>query len=148
MPLFDGQMIPDFITNALDGKVLEIFGDESFRTSLLYVSDAVAGLRKMMAAPAGLGAVNLGSDLDMKLVDVAQTIIEMTGSTASLQFKPPLLFMSQLGLPDLTKAKEQLGWMPLTTLDNGLKQTIDYTISHKSLLDYQTFADALKKKKI
>lgn len=137
MPLYDGQMIPDFITNALEGKDLEIYGDESFRTSLVYVSDVVDGMIKMMHVPAGLGPVNLGSDLDVPLLDVAHRIIEMTGSSSKVTFKPALLFMSQLGLPDLSKAKEKLGWLPLVTLDNGLKQSIDYTIAHKSLLTFR-----------
>ncbi len=134
MPLFDGQMIPDFITNALDGKDLEIYGDESFRTSLLYVSDAVDGMMKMMQGPSGQGPMNVGSDIDMPIIDVAQSIIEMTGSTSKILFKPTLLFMTQLGLPDLSKVKESLGWIPLVTIDNGLKKTIDYTIANKSLL--------------
>jgi len=137
MPLFDGQMIPDFITNALDNKDLVIYGDESFRTSIVYVSDVVDGMTKLMAAPNDIGPVNIGSDLDMPLVDVAQRIIEMTGSTSRITFEPPLLFMSQLGLPDIAKAKEKLGWLPLVRLDEGLKRAIDYTIAHKSLLGFK-----------
>ncbi len=134
MPLFDGQMVPDFITDSLDNKDLIIFGDETFRTALVYVSDIIDGLIKLMHAPKDIGPVNLGSDLDLPLVDVAQRIIEMTGSTSRLTFQDPLLFMTQLGLPDITKAKEKLGWLPLVRLDEGLKRTIDYTIAHKSLL--------------
>ena len=137
MPLFDGQMIPDFITDALDNKDLAIYGDETFRTSLVYVSDVVDGLIKLMHAPTGMGPVNFGSDLDVQLVDVAQRIIEMTGSSARVKFEPPLLFMSQLGLPDITKAKDKLAWIPLVQLDDGLKRTIDYTIAHKSLLGFK-----------
>ncbi len=139
MPLFDGQMIPDFITNALDGVDLEIFGDETFRTSLVYVTDVVDGMIKMMAAPQDIGPVNLGSDIDVPLVDVANRIMEMTGSSSKIAFKGELLFMTQLGLPDLSKAKEQLGWIPLITLDEGLKKTIDYTIANKSLLSFKQF---------
>ncbi len=138
MPLFDGQMIPDFITNALDGKDLEIYGDETFKTSLIYVADVVDGMMKMMLTPKGIGPVNLGSDLDVKLVDVAQRIIEMTGSTSKIVFKGSLLFMTQLGLPDLSKAKEKMGWIPLITLDDGLKRTIEYAMSHKSLLSFRS----------
>lgn len=137
MPLFDGQMVPDFITNALDGNSLAIYGDETFRTSLVYVSDVVDGLVKLMHAPADIGPVNLGSDLDMPLIDVAQRIIEMTGSTSRITFEPPLLFMTPLGLPSITKAKDKLGWLPLVRLDEGLKRTIDYTIAHKSLLGFK-----------
>jgi UDP-glucuronate decarboxylase len=137
MPLFDGQMIPDFITNALDGKDLVIYGNETFRTALVYVSDVVDGLIKLMHAPADTGPVNLGSDVDVALVDVAQRIIEMTGSTSRVTFEQPLLFMSQLGLPDIAKAKDKLGWLPLIQLDEGLKRTIDYTVAHKSLLGFR-----------
>ena len=139
MTLFDGQMIPDFITNALDGKELEIFGDEAFRTSLVYVTDVVDGMIKIMAAGVNPGPVNLGSDVDVPLVDVANRIMEMTGSASKIAFRDSLMFITQLGLPDLTKAKEKLGWIPLVTLDDGLKRTIDYTIANKSLLSFRTF---------
>lgn len=137
MPLFDGQMVPDFVTNALDNKDLVIYGDETFKTSLTYVTDIVDGMVKLMAAPQDIGPVNLGSDLDIPLIDVAQRIIEMTGSTSRITFEPPLLFMSQLGLPDIAKAKEKLGWLPLVRLDEGLKRSIDYTVAHKSLLGFK-----------
>jgi len=136
MAIYDGQMVPDFITDALDNKDLVIFGDESFKTSLVYVSDVVDGIIKIMQSPPNIGPVNLGSDLDIPLVDVAQRIIEMTGSKSRITFQPPLLFMTPLGLPDLTKAKDSLGWLPLVGLDDGLKKTIDYTIAHKSLVGF------------
>ncbi len=138
MPLYDGQMVPDFIVNAFDGKDLEIYGDETFMTSMVYVSDMVDGLIKYMAAPAGIGPMNLGSDVDIPLLEVAHRIIEMTGSASKVTFKEALLFMTELGLPDLSKVKEKLDWMPLVGLDDGLKQTIDYTMAHRSLLSFQT----------
>jgi UDP-glucuronate decarboxylase len=139
MPLYEAHMIPDFILNALDGKDLEIYGDESFRTSLLYVSDAVEALIKMMAAPAGLGPVNIGSDIDVRILDVAQKILEMTGSSSKIAFKDALLFMTPLGLPDLGKVKEHLGWLPLVTLDDGLRRTVEYAVSHRSLLGLHSY---------
>ncbi len=138
-PLYEGHMIPDFILHALDHKELEIFGDETFRTSLLYVSDAVEALTKVMSAPAGLSPLNIGSDLDVRIIDVAQKIVDMTGSTSKVVFKEPLLFMTPLGLPDLTKIKEALGWLPLVTLEDGLRRTIEYTVSHRSLLGLSSF---------
>lgn len=137
MALFDGQMIPDFITNSLDNKELIIYGDETFKTSLAFVSDVVDGMIKLMNGATGIGPVNLGSDLDIPIIDVAQRIIEMTGSTSKITFQPPLIFMTPLGLPDLTKAKDKLGWLPLVTLDDGLKKTIDYTVAHKGLLGFK-----------
>ena len=131
--LFDGQMIPDFIVNALDGKDLEIFGDESFTTSLTYVDDAVDAVMKMMDSSEA-GPINIGSMDDYKLVDVADKIIEMTQSKSKITFKPALLFMSNLGVPDITLAKNQLGWIPITRLEEGLQKTIDYAKANKALI--------------
>lgn len=132
--LFDGEMIPDFILDTLEGRDLVIYGGENFRTTLCFVSDIVDGLKKLMEAPKGAGPVNLGGNEDLRLVDVANKIIEMTGSKSKVVFEKPLIFMTQLGIPDIRKAKELLGWIPLVTLDNGLKQTIDYTRAHKAAL--------------
>lgn len=132
MPLFDGHLIPDFILNAIDGKSLEIYGDENFRTSLVYVEDVVDGLVRLMAAPE-TGPVNIGSDHDLLLKDVAEKIIAMLHSTSAVSYKPPLPFLSELGLPDIRKAKE-LGWLPLMRLEDGLKKTIDYIQANKIIL--------------
>ncbi len=132
--LFDGEMVPDFIVDALEGRDLVIYGDENFSTSLIYVSDIVDGLIKLMFAPAGTGAVNLGSEDEYKLAEMAAKIIQMTGSSSKIKFEDPLLFMTELGLPDISKAKETLGWFPLVGVDEGLRQSIDYTLAHKELL--------------
>ncbi len=132
--LYSGEMVPDFILSALDNKELEIYGDETFTTSLCYVTDVVDGLMKLMSSDKDIGPVNIGSDIDIPLVDVVRNILEMTGSTSRISFKPSLLFMTPLGLPDLTKAKERLGWMPLVPLDEGLKKIIDYTMAYKNIL--------------
>jgi UDP-glucuronate decarboxylase len=134
MLLNDGQMLPDFIQNALEGNDLVIYGDESFRTSLIYVSDVVDGILRLMRAPKDPGPVNIGSDYDIRIVDVAKKIAEMTGSASKIRFEAPLLFMSVLGLPDLTRAKDELGWLPLVSLETGLKRSIEYTIAHRGLL--------------
>ncbi|OGL75003.1 hypothetical protein A3C96_00070 [Candidatus Uhrbacteria bacterium RIFCSPHIGHO2_02_FULL_60_10] len=134
MPLFDGQMVPDFVIDALDGKDVVIYGDENFRTSLVFVTDVVDGILRLMNLPKDPGPLNLGSDYDVKLVDVAQRIIALTNSTSKIRFDPPLLFMSQLCLPDLTKAKDLLGWIPLVSLEQGLKKSIEYTTAHRGLI--------------
>ena len=133
--LFDGEMIPDFAVDALDGRDLVIYGDESFSTSLTYVSDIVEGLAKLASAAPDIGVVNLGSDEEVKLSDVAKTIIKLTGSTSVIRYEPPLLFMTPLGLPDITKAKERLGWLPLIRLENGLTRAIEYARANKALID-------------
>lgn len=142
--LYSGEMVPDFIVSALDNKDIEIFGDETFTTSLCYVTDVVDGLMKLMSADGDLGPINIGSDLDMPIVDVVRNILEMTGSTSRIVFQPPLMFMTPLGLPDLSKAKEKLGWMPLVQLDEGLKKIIDYAMANKNYM--QEFGKATSAK--
>ncbi len=134
MPLFDGHLIPDFILNALDGKDLVVYGNEEFRSSMAYVTDVVDGLIRLMnAADAGLGPVNIGSDVDIRISDVAKMIIQMTGSGSKVAYEPPLLFLTELGLPRINKAKE-LGWLPLMRLEDGLMKTIEYIKANKILL--------------
>jgi UDP-glucuronate decarboxylase len=134
LPISDGHMVPDFIMDALDGKDLVIYGDENFRTSLIFVSDVVDGIARLMNQSKNPGVVNLGSDYDLRLVDVANRIIKLTNSTSKIVFEPPLLFMTQLGLPDVTRAKDELGWLPLVSLEQGLKKSIEFTITNKHVL--------------
>jgi len=133
--LFDGEMIPDFIINALDNKDLVVYGDEHFTTSLCYVDDIVSGLIKLMSAFSNIGPINLGSSEDLKIVEVAKRIIEMTESSSQIVFDNPLIFMTPLCLPNISKAKDLLGWVPLLVrLEDGLRKTIDYMQAYKSLL--------------
>ncbi len=134
--LFDGQMIPDFIVNALDGKDLVLYGGEDFTTSLTYVDDVVDGVLSFMNSTEA-GPINFGSNEDVKLVDVAKKIIQMTGSTSKIVFEEALLFMSNLGLPNIELAKETLGWIPVTRLEDGLQKTIDYAKANKALIKKQ-----------
>lgn len=134
MRLFDGHMIPDFILHALEGKPLEIYGDETFRTSLCYVSDIVDGLTRLMKAPPETKLVNLGSPDDLRIVDVAQKVIEMTGSSSKVEHKQEFKFLTELGLPSIKRAKSELGWLPLVRLEDGLQRTIDYVKANKMLL--------------
>lgn len=129
-----GEMMPDFIINALEGKDLVIYGDEDFRTSLCNVRDLIDGFLKLMHLPEDPGPINFGSDQDLLLKDVARKIIEMTGSKSKIIYEPPLLFMTQLPLPNISKAKEALGWFPLVRLDDGLKEMVDWTAANKHLL--------------
>ncbi|MFA6254801.1 MAG: NAD-dependent epimerase/dehydratase family protein [Patescibacteria group bacterium] len=133
MKLNIGQMIPDFVSSALVGEDLVIFGDEGFSTSLCYVSDIVQGLTKMMKSGES-GPINLGSDLEYKIVDVANKIIAMTSSKSKVVFQKPLLFMTPLGLPDITLAKERLTWFPIVLLEDGIQGAIDYFKAYKSIL--------------
>ncbi len=124
MPLFDGQMLPDFILAALNNKPLIIYGDETFSSSFCYIADIVDGLIRMMASEE-TGPINLGHPGEIRLIDIAKRIIEKTDSKSEIIFKDPLLFMTPLGLPDITLAKERLDWLPLTSLEEGLNKVIE-----------------------
>lgn len=136
LSLFDGHMIPDFVLQALNNKPLVIYGDESFSTSLCYVSDIVEALTKLMASHES-DPVNLGHYEELKMTDIAHTIKSMTSSQSSVEFRSSLLFMSPLGLPDISRAKEKLGWYPLVSLEEGLKQTIEYVKANQNILQPQ-----------
>ena len=137
MLLNDGQMIPDFIVNALENKELVIYGDANFTTTLLYIDDVIDGLIKIMEADKN-EVFNIGSDVDYKLSDVAQKIIDMTVSQSKIVYKEPLMFMTALGKPDISKAKKLLGWFPVTGLDMGLEKAVEYARANKRLLKNET----------
>lgn len=134
MKLFEGQLIPDFIINALEGKDLVINGDETLVTTLCYISDMVDGFVRLMNSDPEVKAVNLGGDQSVSYAEVAKKIIELTNSSSRVTFEKPLEFLTKKGLPDLTYVKDALGWLPLTRLQDGLQKTIDYTVANKEAL--------------
>lgn len=129
----DGEMIPDFVVDALEGRDLVIYGDESFSTALLFVSDLIDGLTRLMRMGKNPGPVNFGGDEDLKLADVARKVVALTNSSSKIVFEAPLLFMTALGMPDTRKAVDELGWVPLVRLEDGLKRSIEYTLVTKGL---------------
>lgn len=133
MKLDEGNMIPDFISNALDNKDLVIFGDETFSSAFCYISDAVDAALKMMETNFS-GPTNIGSDVDVSVTGIAKKIIETTNSKSKIVYQEKMLFLSSLCLPDITKARDELGWMPVVILNKGLEKTIDDLRASKSLL--------------
>ncbi|MFH1413015.1 MAG: NAD-dependent epimerase/dehydratase family protein [bacterium] len=140
MPLDEGLMIPDFISNALDDKDLIIYGNESFKTSFCYVDDCINAALKFMETKE-FGPINIGSDVDINLTDIANQIIKMLESKSKVVYEKPMLFMTPLALPDISKAKELLSWMPLVTFNNGLEKTINNLRAQKGLktIDYKDY---------
>lgn len=139
MKLRDGLLIPDFILDALEGRDLVIYGDEEMTQSLCYISDAIDALVRFMHAESADSVLNVGHDQIYRMADVANAIIAMTGSTSKVVFEKPLEFTSQRGIPDLKRAKEQLGWIPLVRLEDGLRKTIDYAIANKGMMGFSSF---------
>ncbi len=132
MKLNDNQMIPDFVNDALDNKDLTIFGDKNFNSSFCYITDLLDAMIKIMETDI-LGPINIGSDMDINLTDLAQKIIKMVDSESKIKYEDPRLFMTQLCLPDINKASEELGWMPVVTLEKGLERTINDLRANKGL---------------
>lgn len=134
MPLFHGHQIPDFVLNILDGEPLVIAGDAQTVTSLAYVTDIVDGLLRLMKAEKNIGPVNIGDDTEVPIVDIAQLIMKLVGEEVAVEYESQPPHMIPLAIPALTKAKEQLGWIPLVRLEDGLRKTIDYIRANKILL--------------
>jgi len=124
MKLNEGHMIPDMIVNAIEGRDLEIFGDDKFSSSLCYVNDVVEAAIKLMESEFS-GPYNIGSDLDVNMTDLAKMIIEKIGSKSNIKYSKQLIFMTPLFIPDTTKARNDLSWMPVVTLPKGLELTIE-----------------------
>ncbi len=124
MKLNDGQMISDFVDNALNNKDLVILGDENFSSALCYVSDVVDAAVKLMSVDLS-GPYNIGSDIGIKVTEVANKIIFMLGSQSKITYQEKILFMTPLPIPDISKARNELGWMPVVVLEKGLENTIE-----------------------
>ena len=133
----DDQIIPDYINSALENKEIVIHGNSSFSSSFCYISDAIDAIDKFMASELS-GPINIGSDVDIKLSDLVGLIIKNLGSQSTIVYGDSKLFVSELTLPDVRLAKNELGWMPVVTLENGLKKTIFDIKAHKKLQGFQS----------
>lgn len=137
MIMAEGRHIPDFITAAIDNKDIVIYGDKGKKSTFCYVKDTVEGVLKLMEASSEQGPVNIGSDQEFSLADVAEQVIRLTGSTSKINFEAPLPGMHEQGVPDIKKAKETIGWFPVIKLEQGLAETIEYMRSVKSQYEQQ-----------
>ena len=125
MRIGDGRALPAFISQALNGKDLTVFGDGSQTRSFCYVSDLVEGIHRLLVSDV-TDPVNIGNPTEIKLIDVAKEILEMTGSKSKIIFKPLPIDDPKCRQPDITKAKKLLNWTPEVSRTDGLKKTIEY----------------------
>lgn len=132
MRLDDGRMIPDFIVSALNNKPLQIYGDEYLSATFCFIEDTVEALVRMMNASTP-GPINVGSDHAHRVADIAQRIIDMCDSKSEIAYLDPLPYPGEHGVPDITRAKESLGWFPLISIEDGLAKTIEYMKAHYRL---------------
>ena len=125
MRLHDGRAIPEFISQALRGNPVPVFGDGTQTRSFCYVDDLVAGIQKLLFSRLN-EPVNMGNPNEMTVIELAKTILGMTQSKSRIEFKPLPKDDPKLRQPDITKAREKLGWEPKIPLVEGLKKTIAY----------------------
>lgn len=120
----DGRVVTNFVGQALRGEPLTLYGDGSQTRSFCYVTDTVDGLYRLMMS-AETTPVNIGNPIELTVRELAETIVQLTGSKSDIATKP-LLFQDdpKQRRPDIAKAEEVLGWRPVVTIEEGLPNTI------------------------
>jgi UDP-glucuronate decarboxylase len=123
----DGRVVPNFCVQALQGRPITIYGDGSQTRSFCYVDDLVRGLLLLMETDGLAGqVVNLGNPAEITIRELAERVVAMTNSGASLALEPLPVDDPTRRQPDITKARELLGWQPRVNLEDGLRCTLDY----------------------
>lgn len=126
----DGRAIPTFVHQAMDNEPLTVAGDGSQTRSICYVDDTVAGILAL-AAGSETGPVNIGNGDEMTILDLAERIKELLGSSAPIQFIDLPTDDPKVRCPDTSLARQRLGWEPLVSADVGLKRTIEWFVSQR-----------------
>jgi len=123
----DGRVVSNFIMQALRGEPITIYGDGTQTRSFCYVDDLLDGLIRLMNSPDDFtGPVNLGNPVEFTILELARKVIALTGSESKIVFKPLPEDDPKQRKPDITLAKDVLGWQPEVILEEGLKNTIEY----------------------
>lgn len=125
MRLNDGRALPAFIGQALRGEDLTVFGDGSQTRSFCYVDDLVEGIYKLLMSDY-VFPVNMGNPIEISLLDFAEEVLKLTGTNTKIIFKPLPVDDPKQRKPDITKARQLLGWEPKVDREEGLKLTYAY----------------------
>jgi dTDP-glucose 4,6-dehydratase len=120
---FDGRAVPTFVRQALANKPLTVFGDGSQTRSFCYVDDLVRGLI-LLAESGEHEPVNIGNPTEMTLLEMAETVVKVTGSSSEIVFEALPVDDPQVRKPDITRARELLGWEPQVRLEEGLSRLL------------------------
>lgn len=127
MAIDDGRVVSNFIVQALKGDYITIYGNGSQTRSFQYVDDLIQGLVKLMDTPNDFtGPVNIGNPGEFTMIELAEKIIELTGSKSSIVYCSLPADDPKQRRPDISLAKEKLGWQPKVPLEEGLIKTIEY----------------------
>ncbi len=123
----DGRVVSNFIVQALRGEDITIYGDGQQTRSFCYVDDMIEAMVRMMDSNRDfVGPVNVGNPNEFTMLELAEMVLKLTGSRSKLMFKPLPADDPRQRQPDITLAKEKLGWEPKVMLGDGLKETIAY----------------------
>ena len=123
----DGRVVSNFIVHALEGRPITIYGDGSQTRSFCYVDDTVEGLIRLMESPAEVtGPINIGNPVELSVRELAERVLAMTGSGATLELCDLPADDPRQRQPDISRARELLGWEPRVPLEEGLERTIPY----------------------
>ena len=122
----DGRVVSNFIMQALRGEPLTVYGDGQQTRSFCFVSDLIEGMMRMMDQPEQVGPVNIGNPGEFTMLELAQLVLELTGSKSQIQHLPLPADDPKQRCPDITRAKNWLQWQPQVDLRRGLEQTIPY----------------------
>jgi UDP-glucuronate decarboxylase len=123
----DGRVVSNFIMQALKGEDITIYGDGSQTRAFCYVSDLIEGWIRLMATGDDVtGPINIGNPGEFTMIELAENVIELTGSKSKLVYEPLPADDPKQRKPDITLAKEKLGWEPTVPLREGLAKTIEY----------------------
>ncbi|MHC4892779.1 MAG: UDP-glucuronic acid decarboxylase family protein [Planctomycetota bacterium] len=125
MRLNDGRALPAFMSQALRGEDLTVFGDGSQTRSFCYVDDLVDGIYRLLMSDEDL-PTNVGNPHEMTIKEFAEAVIDITGSGSKITYKPLPEDDPKVRQPDITKAREKLGWEPKVALRDGLERTLAY----------------------
>jgi nucleoside-diphosphate-sugar epimerase len=121
----DGRVVSNFISQALRGEPLTVYGDGSQTRSLCYVDDEIAGLVALLDSSL-IGPVNIGSPDERTILELAHTVLELSGSDSPITFEPLPTDDPVRRCPDITLATSELGWFPLVGLRDGITRTMEY----------------------
>jgi nucleoside-diphosphate-sugar epimerase len=121
----DGRAVSNFVVQALQGKALTVYGDGSQTRSFCFVDDEVRGILALLRSDY-VGPVNIGNPVEYTILELAKTVLEVTGSSAEIVFEPLPVDDPTQRKPDITLARTVLGWEPTIGLREGLERTVAY----------------------